>query len=101
VNLRKDHYRLFLALVGESKERMNDFDGSLRQDLLSGTYELPRAAPVCAEGILARSLARSLTLRRRRRRRSRVLEPPAVLPALPLCPGPSMAAPGLVLRLRI
>jgi len=61
VNLRKDHYRLFLALVGESKERMNyDFDGSLRQDLLSGTYELPRAAPVCAEGILARSLARSL-----------------------------------------
>ena len=100
MNLRKDHYRLFLALVGESKERMNDFDGSLRQDLLSGTYELPRAAPVCAEGILARSLARSLTLRRRRRR-SRVLEPPAVLPALPLCPGPSMAAPGLVLRLRI
>ena len=97
MNLRKDHYRLFLALVGESKERMNyDFDGSLRQDLLSGTYELPRAAPVCAEGILARSL----TLRRRRRR-SRVLEPPAVLPALPLCPGPSMAAPGLVLRLRI
>jgi len=59
VNLRKDHYRLFLALVGESKERMNDFDGSLRQDLLSGTYELPRAAPVCAEGILARSLAHS------------------------------------------
>jgi hypothetical protein len=38
---------------------MNDFDGSLRQDLLSGTYELPRAAPVCAEGILARSLAHS------------------------------------------
>ena len=59
MNLRKDHYRLFLALVGESKERMNDFDGSLRQDLLSGTYELPRAAPVCAEGILARSLAHS------------------------------------------
>jgi hypothetical protein len=27
--------------------------------------------------------------------RRRGLEPSAVLPALPLCPGPSMAAPGL------